>query len=145
MNKIKSGAKFFSSIPNFNFQSNFFSHLLKYVSMNILQSSTVWYGCVFWCRSNKSELFCCFRWFTLHSGRDFKINPKNMIQCYKRGCLIYILDSSNSSSITFWTSQLGFSSRSNWTGNSNGSWTDKQSSHFSTAKEMSVKATFFFR
>ena len=78
MNKIKSGAKFFSSIPNFNFQSNFFSHLLKYVSMNILQSSTVWYGCVFWCRSNKSELFCCFRWFTLHSGRYFKINPKSM-------------------------------------------------------------------
>ena len=31
-----------------------------------------------------------------------------------------------------------------WTGNSNGSWTDKQSSHFSTAKEISVKATFFF-
>ena len=61
---------------------------------------------------------------------------------------IYILDSSNSSSITFWTSQFGSSSRSNWTGiwtgNSNGSWTDKQSSHFSTAKEMSAKATFFF-
>ena len=52
---------------------------------------------------------------------------------------------SNSSSITFWTSQFGSSSRSgicssNW----NGSWTDKQSSRFSTAKEMSVKATFFF-
>ena len=46
--------------------------------MNILQSSTVWYGCVFWCRSNKSELFCCFRWFTLHYGRYFKINPKSM-------------------------------------------------------------------
>ena len=53
-------------------------------------------------------------------------------------CFIYILDSSNSSSITFWTSQFSSSSRSNWTGiwtgNSNGSWTDKQSSHFSTAK-----------
>ena len=64
------------------------------------------------------------------------------------GCFIYILDSSNSSSITFWTSQFSSSSRSIWTGiwtgNSNGSWTDKQSSHFSTAKEMSVKATFFF-
>ena len=55
-------------------------------------------------------------------------------------CFIYILDSSNSSSITFWTSMFGSSSRCNWTGtwtsNSNGSWTDKQSSHFSTAKEI---------
>ena len=66
----------------------------------------------------------------------------------KVGCFIYILDCSNSSSITFCTSQFGSSSRSNWTviwtGNSNGSLTDKQSSQFSTAKEMSVKATFFF-
>ena len=58
----------------------------------------------------------------------------------------YILDSSNSSS--FWSSKLASSSRSNWTGiwivNSNGSWTDTHSSHFSTAKEMSLKATFFF-
>ena len=65
-----------------------------------------------------------------------------------RDCFIYILDSSNSSSLTFWTSQFGSSSRSKWTGiwtgNSNGSWTDKQSSHFSTTKEMSVKAIFFF-
>ena len=41
------------------------------------------------------------------------------------GCFIYILDSSNSSSITFWTSWFGSSSRSNWTSiwtsNSNGS------------------------
>ena len=63
-------------------------------------------------------------------------------------CFIYILDSSNSSSFTFWYSQLASSSRSNWTGiwtgNSNGTWTDKQSSHFSTAKEIIVKATFFF-
>jgi hypothetical protein len=60
------------------------------------------------------------------------------------GSFIYILDSSNSSSFTFWTSQLAFSSRSSWTCNSNASWTDKHSSHFSTAKEISVKATFFF-
>ena len=26
----------------------------------------------------------------------------------------------------------------------NGTWTDKESSHFSTTKEISVKATFFF-
>ena len=61
---------------------------------------------------------------------------------------IYIIDSSNSSSFTFWSSQFTTSSRSNWTviwtGNSNGTWTDKQTSHFSTAKEISVKATFFF-
>ena len=59
------------------------------------------------------------------------------------GCFIYILDSSKKS-ITFWTSRFGSSSRSNWTGiwtgNSNGSWTDKQSSHFNTAKEMTVNA-----
>ena len=64
------------------------------------------------------------------------------------GCFIYILDSSNSSLFSFWSSQLASCSRSNWTGvwngNSNGTWTDKQSSHFSTAKEISVKATFFF-
>ena len=63
-------------------------------------------------------------------------------------CFIYILDSSNSSSFTFWTSQFTSSSRCNWTGistgNSNGSWTDKHSSHFSKAKEMSVKALSFF-
>ena len=47
------------------------------------------------------------------------------------GCFIYILDSSNSISFTFWSSQFACSSRSNWTsiwtGNSNGTWTDKQS------------------
>ena len=63
-----------------------------------------------------------------------------------KGCFIYILDRSNSSSFTFWSSKLASSNRSNWNGiwtsNSNGSWTDKHSSHFSTAKEMSVKATF---
>ena len=60
---------------------------------------------------------------------------------------MYILDSSNSTSITFLTSQFSSSSSNwtgTWTGNSNGSWTDTQSSHFSTAKEMRVKATFFF-
>ena len=65
-----------------------------------------------------------------------------------KSCFIYILDSSNSSSFTFLTSKLASSFRSNWismwTGNSNGSWADKHSCHFSTAKEISVKATFFF-
>ena len=60
----------------------------------------------------------------------------------------HILDSSNSSSVTFWTIQFLYSSRWNWTsistGNSNGSWTEKHSPHFSTAKEMSEKASFFF-
>ena len=64
---------------------------------------------------------------------------------HTQGHFIYILDSSNSSSITFWTSKFSCSSRSNWIGNSNASWTDKQSSHFSTAKAtaraMTVKAT----
>ena len=44
--------------------------------------------------------------------------------------------------------KLKSSSRSNWTGiwtgNSNGSWTDKESSHFSIVKEMSVKAALIF-
>ena len=66
----------------------------------------------------------------------FKMGPLSFWNCnwISMGCFIY--------------SQLGSSSRSNWTGlwtgNSNGSWTDKQPSHFSTVKEMSVKATFFF-
>ena len=63
---------------------------------------------------------------------------------------------SNSSSFTFWPSHFSSCARSNWTGiwtsiwtgiwtgNSDGTWTDKQSSHFSTAKEIRVKATFFF-
>ena len=45
---------------------------------------------------------------------------------WTRGCFFYILDSSNSCSITFWTTQFGFSCKSNWNGiltvNSNGSW-----------------------
>ena len=57
--------------------------------------------------------------------------------CHILGRFIYILDSSNSSLFTFWSSQLASNSRSNWTGtwtgNSNGTWTDKKSSHFSTA------------
>ena len=61
---------------------------------------------------------------------------------------IYILDSSNSSSFTFWSSTLASSSRSNWTGiwtsNSNDSWTDKHSSHFSTAKEIKVQKLHSF-
>ena len=64
------------------------------------------------------------------------------------GCFIYILDSSDSSSFTCWSSKLASSSRSNWTGiragNSYGIWTDKQSFHFITAKEISVKGTLFF-
>ena len=60
------------------------------------------------------------------------------------GRFIYIRDSLNSSSFTFWSSQLACSSRSNWIGISNGTWNDKQSSHFRTAKEIRVKATFFF-
>ena len=68
--------------------------------------------------------------------------------CMTMTCFIYILDSSNSSSFTFWTNQFTYSSRCNGTsistGNSNGSWNDKHSSHFSTAKEISVKVTFFF-
>ena len=36
------------------------------------------------------------------------------------------------------------SSRSNWKGNSNGTWTDKESLNLTTAKEIRVKATFFF-
>ena len=80
-------------------------------------------------------LLCC----TTHAI----ITTQAWLQCF---FFIYILDSSKSSSTTFWTSQFG--SRSNWTGiwtgNSKGSWTDKQSSHFSRVKEMSVKAVFFF-
>ena len=61
---------------------------------------------------------------------------------------IYILDGSNSSSFTFWSSKCASSSRCNQNGisngSSNGSWTDKHSSQFSTTKEIGVKAIFFF-
>ena len=62
---------------------------------------------------------------------------------------IYILDSSNSTSFSFWSSRFAFSFRSNWNGVSNrwsnGSWTNKHSYHFSTAKEIRVNCTFFFK
>ena len=66
----------------------------------------------------------------LHFGNDSRILMKDWDWHYcTESCFIYILDSSNSSSITSWTIQFGSSSRSNWaviwTSNSNGSWTDK--------------------
>ena len=66
------------------------------------------------------------------------------------GCFIYILDSSNSSSIPFWTSRFGSSSRSNWIGFWTGNSNSKQevveliNNYLISVKEMSVKATFFF-
>ena len=79
----------------------------------------------------------------LHSHYDSKI------VWHDYGCFIYNLGSSNSSSITFWTSQFGSSSRSNWTGvwtvNSNGSRTDKQSSHFSKRDECKSCILFHVR
>ena len=73
---------------------------------------------------------------------------RNLQMSLTESRFIYILDSSNSNSFTFWSSRFTSSSRSNWTGistgNSNGTWTDIQSSHFSTAKEISVKGTFVF-
>ena len=67
---------------------------------------------------------------------------------YIMGGFICTFSLSISLSITLWTSKFTSSSRCNWTGistvNSNGSWNDKHSCHFSTAKEIRVKATFFF-
>ena len=51
--------------------------------------------------------------------RPPKPRPANLpvlLSRYSEGCFIYILDCSNSSSITFLTSQFSSSSRSNWTG-----------------------------
>ena len=83
----------------------------------------------------------CNCWFKLNIYRPKSINL-TMVG------FIYILDSSNSSSFTLWFSKFSSSSRCHGKGISNGkwngSWTDKHSSHFSTAKDMSVKATFFF-
>ena len=57
---------------------------------------------------------------------------------YIKVCFIYILDISKSSSFPFWTCQFTSTSRCNWIGistsNSNGSWNDKYSSHFSKQK-----------
>ena len=101
----------------------------------------------FWEFSSLLKLF--FVCFDHNYGTFFKSMRFNIL---KRpwGRFIYILDSSNSNSFTFWSIKLASSSRSNWTGvwtgNSNGSWADKQSSHFrlSTAKGIRVKATFLF-
>ena len=66
---------------------------------------------------------------SMHLPTSKPADPDSGQSCMRigsKGCFIYILDSSNSSSITFWTSQFGSSSRSNWTvnwtGNSNGKW-----------------------
>ena len=103
----------------------------------------------FWEFSSLLKLF--FVCFDHNYGTFFKSMRFNIL---KRpwGRFIYIIDSSNSSSFTFWSSQFASSCRRNWTsnwtgiwiGNSNDSWTDKQSSHYNTAKEIRVKATFFF-
>ena len=87
----------------------------------------------FWTRAWNSKCFLAERLFLKCYEDDI----------YIKGCFIYILDSSNSSSFKFWSSQFATSSRSNWTGNSNGTWTDKQTSHFSK-KKISVKAKLFF-
>ena len=75
--------------------------------------------------------------------RKYKVvnSSENCKSLLSMVCFIYILDSSNSSSFTFWSRSKW---RGIWTSNSNGSWTDKNPSHFTTAKETSVKATFFF-
>ena len=71
----------------------------------------------FWEFSSLLKLF--FVCFDHNYGTFFKSMRFNIL---KRpwGRFIYIIDSSNSSSITFWTSKFGSSSRSNWTG----IWTD---------------------
>ena len=68
-------------------------------------------------------------------ARIFLSSHNAALSLSSSGCFIYILESPHSSLIIFWTSQFGSSSRCNWTGiwtgNSNGSWTYKQSSHIS--------------
>ena len=81
--------------------------------------------------------------------KDTRFTKESSVwQNHTQDCFIYILDSSNSSSIIFWTSKFSSSSESNrtsiWTGNSNGSWTDKQSSHFSTSKKDEFKSYILF-
>ena len=74
------------------------------------------------------------------SNSDIFLITKKLSENIKNYDYDYILDSSNFSSFTFWSSKLASTSRSNWTGiwtvTWNGSWTDKHSSHFSTAKEI---------
>ena len=99
-------------------------------------------------QENTNKEFYCSLWWKDCTSCLIQQWDKFMLTIIECLRIIYLHSSSNSSSFTFWSSQFPSSSRSNWTGiwtgNSNGIWTDKQSSHFSTAKEMSVKATFFF-
>ena len=103
---------------------------------------TVW-NILIW----KSEFFIMISFFLIVSSLIWILQGCQKLD-RTRVHFIYILDSSNSSSFTFWTSQFTSSSRCNWTfisnGHSTGSWNDKHSSHFSTANEISVNATFFF-
>ena len=84
--------------------------------------------------------------FTRNCGLAFPVpvdhEPDMHIVIEKMGPRIvsstFYLDGSNSSSLIFWSSKLGsiFGRKWSgiWSGNSNGSWTVKHSSHYSTAK-----------
>ena len=62
-------------------------------------------------------LACCLTWFHHFLMESFYRWFLSVF--FSWGCFIYILDSSNSSSLAFWSSKLASSSRSNWTGKLN--------------------------
>ena len=118
-------------------------HLLSHIPISIKYSN--FHHIFLKCKINKRNvvLYIAIFAFSLNICRHIKLCTYTYVSLIKishpkiiawtkvlMGCFIYILDSSNSSSITLWTSQFGSSSKSNWsgiwTGNSNASWTDKQ-------------------
>ena len=62
----------------------------------------------------------CFLCIVMPLFKQYVWRKKPQLGTWFRGCFIYILDSSNSSSYTFWSSKLASSSRSNWTNMWNG-------------------------
>ena len=110
--------------------------------------SLIWIGRPFWLWSTVPRFNLDIFWmmmilvsvalitFFMWQTKSFKQSPAGGSFKKTEGCSNYILDSLNSSSFTFWSSKFASSSRRNWTGiwtcDSNGSWTDKHSSHFST-------------
>ena len=106
-----------------------FIGLLTYRQMALTLSLTSLLDCKNYCNFGRFM----YQNLCLYFHRIFLHWFHNQIRLFFiMGCFIYNLDSSNSSSFTFWSSQFTSSSRSNWTGiwtgiwtsNSNGSWTD---------------------
>ena len=83
---------------------------------------------------------------TKHEGQKFRFNALFLVALWFVSSIFYIVQILVHLGFELVSSLLALDATElvTSTGNSNGSWNDKYSSHFGTAKEIIVKATFFF-